>query len=175
MGWASHARRARRFAHGRCYFSVAVVAVAALAGCGGGGGSSSSSKASGSFCSELSKDWSQLQSAMGQATQEYMNTQGPAADPTTVSQDLAQDQSAYQSAAATASSLASKAPTKLKNDLTTDTENTQQRLSTVAASFTAAAHGDPSQLGNLDPTQFDAGSTGCEWGSTGPDGKTSST
>jgi hypothetical protein len=145
-----------------------------VAACGGGiSGGGSASKASSSFCKAFASDWSQLQAAMQSAYETYVNSQGGAVDPSAISQELSADQSTYQRAAATASSLGAKAPTALTNDITTDTENVRQRFTTIAAAFTAASKLDGSQLDSLDQSQFDEGSTGCEFDSSGPDGKVS--
>jgi hypothetical protein len=151
--------------------AVVVVIVVSLSSSGGGG---SSSSASGSFCQSFAGKWSTLNDGFNKANDPELlglNLGVNVGDDSQASQMLQDDQATFKAAAAAASQLAAQAPTALKNDITTDVTNVKQNLTTVSAAFTAAANGDTSQLGALGAGQFEPATTGCEFGSSGPDGK----
>ncbi len=153
---------------------IGLIALVVLltAGCSGGSGISGGASKAGAYCKALQKDWSTFDAADQKETDVKANLQGPLADKSAVSQQLAADHATFNSAASLASTLARSAPTKLKNDITTDTQNPQQALLDRSKDWAAEAKGDTQPLTQGRSTLFgDAGSTGCNFATeAGPDG-----
>ena len=140
-----------------------------VAGCSGG--SSTHTASLHSYCQELKKSWPTLAAASSKATAVWMDSQTPGALQPQLAQELKPDSALYEHAASMARSLAALAPTAIKNDINTDKENARARFLTMATGFSQAAHDKTKDLGNLDMSALDAGSTGCDFGSNQmPDG-----
>ncbi len=153
--------------------AAAIVGAGAIlvAGCSTGSTSGSSRVSSTSYCQMFRKDWPSLVAAGSMASDAWASLQTPLADESTVTRQLRADHARYASAAALASTLAQSAPKRLKNDITDDTENPKHRLLDMSAAYATIAKGDIRRLEDVDPSQFDAGTTGCNFATSGePDG-----
>ncbi len=153
--------------------ALAGVLLVLVTGCGGGGGGGSSAHAASfsRYCEQLKNAWPTLTEASAKATKVWADTQTPLAVQTQVAQELQPDAALYRHAAQLASSLAAAAPTSIKDSIDTLVENPHHRFQVVSTGFSEAAHDITKDLGNLDSTQFDTGTTGCKFGNNGaPDG-----
>lgn len=148
---------------------IAALLLVAMSACGGG--SSSHAGSLRGYCQQLKTDWSTLAEASADATTVWMDSQTPGAVESQVAQELRPKAALYKHAANLATSLAARAPTSIKNDINSDSENARARFQAMSKGFSEAAEDKTNDLGNLDTSALDAGTTGCNFETgAGPNG-----